>query len=102
MATRRPIVLVSGVLRELPIGDAVPGTTQWHTDAGAPSNGLGVDGDYYLNSDNGAVYNKAGGVWVLEGNIQGPAGISGAGTGELIDGGSRTDGAALFDSGARV
>lgn len=31
--------------------------------AGAPAGGLGVNGNYYLNTTNGAIYEKSGGVW---------------------------------------
>lgn len=53
------------------------GGSTWYDGAGAPSGGLGVDGDYYLRTSNGDVYAKAGGVWGVVGNIQGPAGADG-------------------------
>jgi hypothetical protein len=34
----------------------------------------GIDGDYYLDVDNGNVYQKVAGSWTLIGNIRGPAG----------------------------
>lgn len=37
--------------------------------AGAPSAGLGVDGDQYIDSDNGDIYTKAAGAWNLQGNM---------------------------------
>jgi hypothetical protein len=40
------------------------GGTTWHHGSGVPSNGLGVDGDYYLDEDTGDVYVKSGGVWI--------------------------------------
>ena len=54
------------------------GGSAWFDGAGTPSNGLGANGDYYLNTTNGDVYEKAGGVWSVVGNIQGPAGAAGA------------------------
>jgi hypothetical protein len=35
----------------------------WFNGAGAPSGGTGVNGDYYLNTTNGDVYQKSGGSW---------------------------------------
>lgn len=35
----------------------------WYNGSGAPSNGLGVDGDYYLDNDVGSIYTKTLGVW---------------------------------------
>lgn len=49
----------------------------WYSGAGAPGAGLGVDGDYYLNSTNGDVYAKAGGSWSVVANIKGPTGANG-------------------------
>ena len=43
-------------------GAGTPGS-KWYNGAGAPSDGVGVDGDYYLNDTNGDVYVKAGGTW---------------------------------------
>ena len=42
--------------------------------AGAPSAGLGQNGDSYLNLTNGDVYSKAGGAWSKTGSLLGPAG----------------------------
>lgn len=58
--------------------DGINGAT-WHTGNGAPSNGLGVINDLYLNIANGDVYKKTGSaVWAVQGNIAGPAGAAGA------------------------
>lgn len=54
-----------------------PGSV-WYDGSGAPAGGLGIDGDYYLDTDNGDVYFKASGSWSIVGNIQGPAGAPGA------------------------
>lgn len=53
-----------------------PGTpgSGWFTGVGVPGGGLGSDGDFYLDSASGDYYEKVGGVWVLEGNLRGPAG----------------------------
>jgi hypothetical protein len=47
--------------------------------AGAPSNLIGIDGDYYLNDSNGDVYKKTSGVYTIVANIKGTAGV-GVGT----------------------
>jgi hypothetical protein len=59
----------------------------WRDGAGAPSNGLGVDGDYYLRTSNGDVYAKAAGVYTVVGNIKGATGLQG------VQGDPGTDGA---------
>lgn len=38
----------------------------WLFDTGAPSNSLGTDGQTYLNTANGDVYQKASGVWTYQ------------------------------------
>jgi hypothetical protein len=53
------------------------GGAAWFDGAGTPSPGLGNNGDYYLNTTNGDVYEKAGGSWSVVGNIKGPAGTNG-------------------------
>jgi len=50
----------------------------WYEGAGVPSSGLGADGDFYLNTANGDVYQKAAGSWgAAVGNIAGPQGPQG-------------------------
>ena len=46
--------------------------------AGAPSAGLGVNGDSYINNTNGDIYLKSGGSWSITGNLTGPIGGTGA------------------------
>ncbi len=48
---------------------------EWHTGSGAPSGGN--DGDLYLDTSSGDVYEKAGGSWSVVCNITGPAGTNG-------------------------
>lgn len=57
--------------------DGAPGSV-WHFGSGAPSGGLGVNGDLYLNTANGDVYSKAGGSWSVVDNLTGPTGATGA------------------------
>lgn len=61
-----------------PGADGTDGST-WHNGAGAPSSGLGVVGDYYLNSTNGDFYSKTGvSTWTLGGNLKGATGDAGS------------------------
>jgi hypothetical protein len=66
-----------------PTGATGAAGSAWRSAAGVPSNGLGVNGDYYLNTSTGDVYAKSGGVYSLVANIkgatgaQGPQGLSG-------------------------
>jgi hypothetical protein len=46
--------------------------------SGAPSGGLGVNGDTYINVLNGDVYFKSGGSWSVTGNIKGIQGNTGS------------------------
>lgn len=56
--------------------DGVDGTdgATWYNGTGAPSSGLGVDGDYYLDNANGDVYFKASGSYSVVTNLTGPPG----------------------------
>lgn len=56
---------------------AGPPGSVWRDGAGAPSNGLGVNGDYYLDDNTGLVYRKAAGVYTVVANITGPTGATG-------------------------
>jgi len=49
----------------------------WRSGAGVPVNSLGADGDLYLNSSNGDVYQRSSGVYAVIANIKG---ATGAGT----------------------
>lgn len=42
--------------------------------AGAPSPTVGDDGDLYLNTSNGDLYERADGAWTVSGNVKGPTG----------------------------
>ncbi|SNW62689.1 Collagen-like protein [Orpheovirus IHUMI-LCC2] len=48
------------------------------TGNGSPSNALGMDGDQYINNINKDIYIKENGIWVPDGNLQGPPGQSGS------------------------
>lgn len=57
-------------------GSTSEGTT-WFNGSGDPPVSLGDTDDYYLDTSNGAVWVKTGGVWVASTNITGPAGPPG-------------------------
>lgn len=50
----------------------------WREGSGAPSDSLGVDGDFYLDGVSGNVYTKAAGAYTVACNIRGPTGATGA------------------------
>jgi hypothetical protein len=50
----------------------------WRNGSGAPSNSLGVNGDYYLDTATGNVYTKSSGAYSIVANIEGPTGATGA------------------------
>ena len=63
-----------------PVGPAGPQGFGVHAGAGAPAAGLGVDGDKYIDTTNGATYDKVAGAWVPDaaaGQLAGPQGPHG-------------------------
>ena len=52
--------------------------TVWRNAAGAPSNSLGADGDYYLNNTTGDVYKRTAGAYAVVASIRGTTGATGA------------------------
>jgi hypothetical protein len=56
-----------------PGADGADGAT-WYNGSGAPSAGLGANGDYYLNNDTDDVYFKASGSWSIVANLKGDTG----------------------------
>src|SRR5215203_4784036 len=69
------------------------GGSVWRSGSGVPSAGLGINGDYYLDTDNGNVYRKAAGSYTLVTNIKGPAGTAGAAGAPGTNGTNGIDGA---------
>lgn len=51
--------------------------SNWSHGEGAPDNGDGIDGDFYLNETNDDVYSKAAGTWGVVVNIKGIQGEQG-------------------------
>jgi hypothetical protein len=87
--------------------DGAPGTngtdgadgSVWRSSSGVPSNSLGVDGDYYLNTANGDVYAKAAGAYSVVANITGPAGADGADGADGAPGATIASGVSIADAG---
>ncbi len=61
-----------------PTGPTGPAGATFRDGAGAPSNGLGANGDYYLNDTNGDVYLRSAGTYSIVANIKGTTGATGA------------------------
>jgi len=82
-----------------PTGPAGANGEKWYTGSGAPSAGTGVNGDLYLNTSTGDVYEKVSGAWGSPiANIKGPTGASGSGAGDVTGPSSATNGnIVLFD-----
>ena len=58
------------------------GGQRWLNGAGAPASSLGEDGDYYIDTDDGTVYENVDGTWGIVANLAGADGAvwhSGAG-----------------------
>ena len=62
----------------LDIPTALGAGSVWRDGSGIPDNGLGADGDYYLDHDSGNIYARIAGVYALIGNMTGPIGPTGA------------------------
>jgi len=60
------------------VGPAGAAGSVWREGSGVPSNGLGVNGDFYLDDLTGDVYQKAAGVYSIVANITGPTGDTGS------------------------
>jgi len=60
-----------------PQGEAGSDGSKWHTGSGAPAATVGSDGDLYLNTDDGSVWQKANSTWKEVDNITGPKGDKG-------------------------
>lgn len=61
-----------------PTGPAGADGAEWFTGAGTPDGGLGEIGDFYLDTNNGNVFEKTGAsTWTLRDNLTGPQGPQG-------------------------
>lgn len=58
-------------------GETPGGGTVWYVASGAPAVPEATDGDFYLNSDTGDVYELVTGSWTLSANIKGVKGDQG-------------------------
>lgn len=59
-------------------GSAGTAGSVWYNGSGAPGVGLGVNGDYYLDTATSDVYYKSSGSWAVIVNIKGATGAAGA------------------------
>jgi hypothetical protein len=80
-----PVLGVDDLVFEAPAG-GTGGGSAWYDGSGAPAGGTGIDGDYYLDTDNGDVYTKSSGSWSVTGNIKGTTGAAGIDGTDGIDG----------------
>lgn len=62
---------------EGPAGPAGDDGQVLHNGTGDPAPGLGEDGDYYIDTDDGDLFFKVGGVWTSIGQMKGPQGDDG-------------------------
>ena len=80
--------------------DGEDGTNEpfWFLDSGEPSSGLGIVGDFYLDTDTYIIYEKTSEGWEAEVSVQGEVGVDGP------DGLQGEDGAEpeLYAAGVRV
>lgn len=56
---------------------SIPAGSVWRSGSTVPSNGTGLDGDFYLRTTNGDVYQRSGGTYSVIANITGPTGATG-------------------------
>ena len=70
------VMLINALGEILEPGSGGTGTI-WYYGTGTPAPGLGTNGDFYIDSDNGDVYVNAGGVWVYAFSLLGPVGPAG-------------------------
>jgi hypothetical protein len=78
---------------EGPSGDDGADGTIWYTGSSNPGASTGVNGDLYLNTNDGSVWQKSGGSWSNIANITGPQGVQGTEGTEGPEGPSGDDGA---------
>jgi hypothetical protein len=72
--------------------------TVWRAGNGAPDNGTGVDGDFYLDATTGDVYERVEGEYAAVANIKGATGATGSTGAAGADGATWTAGAEVPDN----
>jgi hypothetical protein len=68
--------------------------------SGAPAAALGNNGDFYIDSGNGNLYEKTAGAWALVSNLRGPQGVQGIQGIQGVAGANGADGADAEPGGA--
>ena len=63
------VTTVGSVVTVTVSGSGSSGAT-WYSGAGTPSSGTGANGDFYLNTNNGDVYQKVSGTWTYIGSVK--------------------------------
>jgi hypothetical protein len=85
--------LIDAIPPPAPGAPGTPGSV-WRDGSGVPSNGLGINGDYYLNravgAGNGDVYLKTAGTYSVVGNIKGTPGTNGTNGVSIVSDGTTT------------
>lgn len=81
-----------GTANDAIIDVTIPAGSVWRSGAGAPSNDLGVNGDYYLNTTTSDVYLKATGTYSVVANIEGAQGPQGEQGEQGVPGNDGADG----------
>ncbi|HXC98801.1 MAG TPA: hypothetical protein VN048_05625 [Verrucomicrobiae bacterium] len=79
----------------------------WYNGSGAPASSLGNNGDYYINTANGSIYQKASGSWAVIYSYLSGSGGTVSGTLEVtgifkVDNGPGTGGLAVINSSGTV
>ena len=75
-----------------PVGGVGGGGAEILFGSGVPSNGLGADGDAYIDNSAGALYSKSAGTWSLEVSLKGADGSDGSNGAPGADGSDGSDG----------
>lgn len=77
---------VGGATKRFAVADMIAGGwvgppgadgATWRSGSGAPSDDLGADGDYYIDTDTADVYRRSDGAYAVDLNITGPQGDDG-------------------------
>jgi hypothetical protein len=89
-----PTVTNVGVGSDVIFNFAIPngqdGLGAWRQGSGAPSSGLGNNGDVYVDTASGDLYTKTAGAWSTSTNIKGPQGPQGTTGNDGIFSGAET------------
>jgi len=88
LLTKAAVSSPTGTVAFTTVGSGGSGVGTWRDGTGAPSDALGINGDYYLDDATGDVYLKATGTYSVVANIKGPAGAPGPSGTTIASGGA--------------